>query len=91
MESSPHDARETYCRMLGHDVPFRYCRGVSAGLPCRRVADCWYTQFDVTSWLQEQYTTEQLDRITAPPPPKIATLVELIDRARSEGETRPSA
>lgn len=91
MDTSLHDARETYCRMLGHDVPFRYCRALNAGLPCRRVADCWYTQFDVTSWLREHFTAEQLDRITAPPSPKIATLVDLINRARSDAGAPPDA
>lgn len=87
MDPGAHDHRETYCRMLGHDVPFKYCRQVTEGRPCRRIADCWYTQFDVTGWLQSNFTPEQIERITAPPPAKIASIVELIERAKS-GPTR---
>lgn len=83
MDISVYDARDTYCRMLGHDVMFSYCRSVSNGLPCRRVADCWFTQFDVTAWLAEHFTPEQLARIAAPPPPKVATILELIERAQA--------
>ncbi|HOA71884.1 MAG TPA: hypothetical protein PL151_15640 [Phycisphaerae bacterium] len=84
MSASAHDARETYCRMLGHAVPFRYCRAVADGLPCRRVADCWYTQFDVTAWLTEHFTAEQIARITAPPPPKLTSILEIIQKVRAE-------
>lgn len=83
MDVSTYDERETYCRMLGHDVPFKYCRQVAEGAPCRRVADCWYTQFDVTAWLTEHYTPEQIDRITAPPPAKLLSILELIERAKT--------
>lgn len=83
MEIFAHDQRETYCRALGHEVPFKYCRTVSEGLPCRRVADCWYTHFDVTAWLGEHFTDEQIARITAPPPPKITSILDLIERAKS--------
>lgn len=78
-----HDNLETYCRMLGHDVPFKYCRTVGDGLPCRRVADCWYTRFDVTAWLGERYTSEQIARIMAPPPAKVTSLLELIEKAKA--------
>ena len=84
MDSSVHDARELYCRMLGHDVPFSYCRSLNGGMPCRRVADCWYTQFDVTAWLSEHYTPEQVAKIVAPPPAKIASILDLIEQAKSQ-------
>jgi len=83
MDLSAHDSRETYCRMLGHDVPFGYCRAVTQGLPCRRIADCWFTQLDVTAWLEANYTPEQVARFTAPPPPKLTSILDLIQKARS--------
>jgi hypothetical protein len=82
MSIDAHDNRESYCRMLGHAVPFSYCRQVSEGLPCRLLADCWYTQFDAVAWMRERFTSEQIARITAPPRPKIHSLLELIERAR---------
>jgi len=77
------DERETYCRTLGHAVPFQYCREVNQGLPCRLVADCWYTQFDAAGWLREHFTAEQITQITAPPAPKLTSLVELIEQAKA--------
>jgi hypothetical protein len=87
MDISTHDDCEAYCRMLGHDVPFKYCRSVGNGLPCRRVADCWYTRFDVVAWLHEHYSPDQIEQITSPPSPKIASLLDLIEQARSVGKT----
>ena len=86
MSANLHDSRESYCRMLGHEVPFHYCRQVADGLPCRLVPDCWHARFDAAAWLREHYTPEQIARITAPPKPKIASLLELIERARNGGK-----
>jgi hypothetical protein len=84
MDLNAHDDLETHCRMLGHEVPFKYCRSVSNDLPCRRVADCWFTQFDVAAWLSAHYTPEQIAQITAPPAPKLTSLLELIEKARKQ-------
>ena len=78
-----HDQREAYCRMLGHSVPFRYCRGVADGLPCRKILDCWFQCFDVVGFVKEHYTAEQMESILAPPKPKMTSLVELIERAKA--------
>lgn len=77
-----HDQRETYCRMLGHLVPFRYCRGMPDGLPCRKILDCWFECFDVAAFVKKYYTAEQIERILAPPKPKMTSLMELIERAK---------
>lgn len=84
MKIDPHDQQETYCRKLGHDVPFKYCRSVDGHLPCRLVPDCWYTQFDVAAWLQEHYTPEQIARVLAPPQPKLASILDLIAKAQAQ-------
>jgi hypothetical protein len=77
-----HDRCEAYCRMLGHSVPFRYCRGVADGLPCRKILDCWFECFDVAAFVKEHYTAEQIESVLAPPKPKMTSLVELIERAK---------
>ena len=77
-----HDARQGYCRRLGHHVAFEYCRKGSGDLPCRGVFDCWFETFDITAFMREHFTEEQLGRIIAPPPPKMATLIELIAQAK---------
>jgi hypothetical protein len=84
MDLNAHDDLEAHCRMLGHEVPFKYCRSLGEGLPCRRVADCWYMRFDVTAWLGAHYTPEQIARITAPPAPKLTSILDLIEKARKQ-------
>ena len=71
--------------MLGHVVPFSYCRSMANGLPCRLVADCWHTKFDAAGWLREHYTPEQVVQITAPPKPKLMSILDLIEKAKERG------
>jgi hypothetical protein len=86
-----HDQCEAYCRMLGHSVPFGYCRRVADGLPCRKILDCWFERFDVTAFVRKHYTPEQIGRFLSPPKPKMASLVELIERAKAaRNPTDPS-
>ena len=37
---------------------------------------------DITRFLADHYSKEELDRIFAPPKPKIESLVDLIEKAR---------
>jgi hypothetical protein len=84
-----HDFRESYCRKLGHYLTFGYCRTENSGLPCGRILDCWFEKLPVGDFLRENYTPEEIGRVTGPAPPKTATLVDLIERAR--GRARPAA
>ena len=76
------DEREGYCRVLGHPVPFRYCRQLPEGQPCRLILDCWHERFDVQAFVRQHYTPEQVEAILAPPKTKLASIVELIEQAR---------
>ncbi|MEA2102904.1 MAG: hypothetical protein U9P80_10105 [Thermodesulfobacteriota bacterium] len=77
-----HDAIETRCPMLGHLVPFRYCRRLNEGLPCRRIVGCWQDKIDAAAFVRDNYTREEIDRFMAPAPPKLTQIVELIKQAR---------
>jgi hypothetical protein len=77
-----HDGRSRRCPMLGHDVPFSYCRAPGRDLPCRKVFDCWWETFDVEGFIRSHFSEDQVAEVLAPPPDKAATLVELIERAR---------
>jgi len=77
-----HDQRRTHCRMLGHEVPFAYCRRPGRGWPCHRILDCWFETFGVEDFLRRHYRPEEIREIVAPPQPKLSTLVELIEQAR---------
>jgi hypothetical protein len=85
-----HDELSTRCRLLGHAVPFSYCRQVNDGLPCRLVLDCWHEKFEVAAFVKEHYTEDQIKGFLAPPKPKMTTLVELIDKAKQSGKQADS-
>jgi hypothetical protein len=88
MNSDLPDDREQRCRLLGHPVPFGYCRQLPEGQPCRLIIDCWQGQLDVMSLLQERYTSEEIEAFLAPPKPKLTSLVELIEKAK-RGQSMP--
>lgn len=74
------------CPRLGHELAFAYCRQESRGKPCRLILDCWWERFDVRSFLQAHLPAAgmaQVERASAaPPPPKVLSLVEMIEQAR---------
>lgn len=80
-DQSP-DHLERRCRLLGHEIRFGYCRMLPEGRPCRLIVDCWQGSFDVVAYLKQHYTDEQIEAFLAPPKPKIASLIELIERAK---------
>ena len=84
-----HDRRRRRCPMLGHDVPFSYCRAPARDLPCRRIFDCWWETFDVRAFLERHFSEDDVARILAPPKDKAATLIELIERARKANKPEP--
>ena len=84
------------CRRLGQEVTFGYCRQESGGRPCRLVLDCWWERFDVRGFLQAHLSPDgmaQVERASAaPPPPKVLSLVELIEQTRQRlGIEKPDA
>ncbi len=76
------DELSTRCPMLGHQVPFSYCRQCGGMLPCRKIADCWSGRIDILGFLSNSFSEEELLQITAPPKPKLLQIVELARAAR---------
>jgi hypothetical protein len=84
------------CRRLGHEVAFGYCRQESGGKPCRLILDCWWERFDVRGFLQAHLTPEVMAQVeragTAPPPPKVLSLLDLVQQAKERlAVARPEA
>lgn len=77
-----YDNHEGRCRMLGHGVPFKYCRTVNEGLPCRKVLDCWFELFPVVEFIKSCYTGKEINEFLAPPGPKIESIISLIEKAK---------
>ena len=77
-----HDQRERRCPMLGHEVRFQYCRQYQKSIPCRRIHNCWFECFDITAFINDHYTEEEIKIITAPPKDKRVSLFELMKKAQ---------
>jgi len=73
-----------YCRALGHYVNFRYCRSVNHELPCGKIKDCWFEKIDIVRFISDNYTASDRERIFAPPPEKISTILDLIQKSRED-------
>jgi hypothetical protein len=76
---------ERRCPRLGGPVPFRYCLlSDDQRQPCFKVIDCWWETFDIVRYLKDNLPENQFKRLMAARPrPKIASLVELIEQAKS--------
>lgn len=78
-----HDALVIRCPQLGGEVPFRYCRIVNEDLPCRRIMVCWEFRLEISKFLSEHYSVEQIQRALAPPnKTRVETIIELIEKAK---------
>ncbi len=82
MMITQYDEKEGYCKMLGHFLTFDYCRSVSNGLPCSKVLDCWFQDFPIQAFIDQNYTTEEQQKIFAPQKPKILSLSEILEQAQ---------
>ena len=77
-----HDDENSYCRMLGHHVPFRYCRTVNDQFPCRKIKDCWFERMEIERYITDNYTESERELIFSSQPQKISTIIDLINKAR---------
>jgi hypothetical protein len=78
-----HDSLKIYCPQLGGEVPFQYCRTLNEDLPCRRMASCWEFRIEISRFLNEYYSAEELHRAFTPPTQtRIETILDLIEKAK---------
>ena len=84
--NSSNNPLERRCPRLGGPVSFSYCTQCEPSQqPCFKIIDCWWETFDVVRYLKDHLPAEQFDQLAAATPrPKIASLVELIDKAKKE-------
>jgi hypothetical protein len=68
---------------MGGPVTFEYCRIEAGVLPCSRAITCWNVYFDAEAFFRKALTLEDFEKVFATPaPPKVVTLVELIEKAQ---------
>jgi len=78
-----HDTLIIRCPQLGGEVPFHYCRTVNENLPCRRIMVCWELRIDISKFLSDHYSADQIQRALAPPTQtRIETILEIIEKAK---------
>lgn len=77
-----YDHIQQYCRMLGHKVPFAYCRSMNTKLPCRNVLECWKNIFAITEFVDRHYSKEEISFFLQPPKPKLAQIFEIMTEAK---------
>ncbi len=80
------DDRRRYCRLLGHEVPFSYCRAPASEVFCRHVVDCWSERFDVRRFLNEHFDAQMIEKALGPVQPKMSRLVSLIHEAKTRND-----
>lgn len=81
-----YDKHKSYCRMLGHEVPFTYCRAVKDNLPCSKIMDCWFGKIDIEEYMKENFTEEELEVIFAAPKPKMVSIYDMIKQAQDRNK-----
>jgi len=77
-----YDHIQQYCRMLGHKVPFAYCRSMNSKLPCRNTLDCWKNIFAIEEFVDLHFSKEEISFFLEPPKPKLAQIFEIMTKAK---------
>jgi hypothetical protein len=84
-----YDKERIYCRRLGHWITFNYCRQENAGLPCRKIVDCWFEKIQIREFLEENYEEKEISYISEPPRQKLTSIIELIEQAKNRKDKTP--
>ena len=80
-----YDDKKNYCRMLGHQISFSYCRTMNDSLPCGKVLDCWHETFPVEEFINSHYTDDERNRMFSPPRSRIETIIDSINKSKKNG------
>lgn len=77
-----NDKQSAYCRTLGHRLTFKYCRLAGDGLPCSKIRDCWFEIFPVQDFLQNNYTENEIARISIPSRSRLEIMLDTVNRIK---------
>lgn len=76
------DDIEGYCRMLGHYVPFTYCRTLQSQNPCSKILNCYFERLPIQEYVDRLYSKEEQEKLFAPQTPKFQSILDLIKQAK---------
>ena len=79
-----YDSLEGYCRMLGHYLPFKYCRTQQNGIPCSKILDCYFERIPIQDFIDKNYSEEEQKSIFVQHTPKLNTILDLIQKAKEK-------
>ncbi len=77
-----HDHKRIRCPRIGGEVTFLFCRTENDLLPCKWIAGCWQGRIDIHRFIEENYSEEEKKRFSIPGTPKLASLVEMAEKAK---------
>ena len=83
MKLEAFDDKKIYCRRLGHELSFHYCRQEDIGNPCFRIKDCWGQNFSLEDWLREHYPGFEIKGQKEGDLTKIQTIFDLAKKAQA--------
>ena len=83
MNACQYDDEIIYCRRLGHDLTFAYCRRGSRGLPCAAILGCWRERLPVSEILTAQFSPEELAQAFRPPQDKLSNILDIVRQVRA--------
>jgi hypothetical protein len=76
------DTRQGYCRKLGHNLNFKYCREEYNTLPCPKIRDCWFHDINIDLFISQNYKREDIEHTEQPVKSKIYTILDIIRQAK---------
>jgi hypothetical protein len=80
------DSEKIYCRKLGHELDFKYCRQEQDLLPCSKVLNCWFERIAIEEYIQKHFSEAERKKMVAPPQNKIVSLIDIIERAKKNNQ-----
>ena len=78
------DSERIYCRKLGHELDFKYCRQEQDFLPCSKLLNCWFQRIAIEDYFQKHFSEAERIKILSPPKDKILSLVDIIEKAKNK-------
>ena len=82
IDKDKFDTESGYCRMLGHEVLFSYCKVAKNSIPCFKIMDCWFERLPISDYMKDNYAEDEIETILKKPENKVITLYELIEQAK---------
>ena len=83
MSIEQFDNKLIYCKRLGHELNFKYCRTTDLNVLCRSIKDCWHHKIDIITFLNENYSKEDLTKLESQTPtPKMMSIFEIMKKAQ---------